>query len=244
LASRRSCVRESSSLAHTPRVRRHSSPAQSCCPYAAFQGACPSLPRIGNATWRLQQSAPVAHWVARRLGGRRPSVGRSPPPADPAADPAVDPAADPAVDVRASDRKPPLLVAPRSPRRLQGAFVPARPSAPAPDPSPAPQHGQRVEAAPRPSSDSASDVVRWAAFSCVVVPVVLVVYGTSVGGAAAAALGLAAVTAACRVLLRRSERSAPRAPAAESAQPRGRRTRSAPGAHRGCRRGAGSAPGD
>ncbi|WP_373430123.1 hypothetical protein [Streptomyces sp. V1I1] len=122
--------------------------------------------------------------------------------------------------------------------------MPARPSAPAPDPSPAPQHGQRVEAAPRPSSDSASDVVRWAAFSCVVVPVVLVVYGTSVGGAAAAALGLAAVTAACRVLLRQSERSAPRAPAAESAQPRGRRTRTAPGAHRGSRRGAGSAPGD
>jgi hypothetical protein len=174
--------------------------------------------------------------TAPSAGRRRPSVGRPPPPADPAADPAV--------DVRASDRKAPLLVAPRSPRRLQGAFVPARPSAPAPDPSPAPQHGQRVEAAPRPSSDSASDVVRWAAFSCVVVPVVLVVYGTSVGGAAAAALGLAAVTAACRVLLRQSERSAPRAPAAESPQPRGRRTRTAPGAHRGSRRGAGSAPGD
>ncbi|MGW3622668.1 hypothetical protein [Streptomyces sp. NPDC000880] len=122
--------------------------------------------------------------------------------------------------------------------------MPARPSAPAPDTSPAPQHGQRVEAARRPSSDSASDVVRWAAFSCAVVPVVLVVYGTSVGGAAAAALGLAAVTAACRVLLRRSERSAPRARAAESAQPRGRRLRTVPGAHRGSRRGAGSGPGD
>ncbi|MFF3244961.1 hypothetical protein ACFYWY_14800 [Streptomyces sp. NPDC002870] len=122
--------------------------------------------------------------------------------------------------------------------------MPARPSAPAPDPSPAPQRGQRVEAAPRPSSDSASDVVRWAAFSCVVVPVVLVVYGTSVGGAAAAALGLAAVTAACRVLLRKSERGAPRTPVTESAHPRGRRTRTAPGAHRGGRRGAGNAPGD
>ncbi|MEU5164284.1 hypothetical protein AB0G74_32350 [Streptomyces sp. NPDC020875] len=42
------------------------------------------------------------------------------------------------------------------------------------------------------------------------VPVVLVGYGASVGGAAAAALGLAAVTAACRVLLRRSERNASR----------------------------------
>ncbi|MFJ5833766.1 hypothetical protein [Streptomyces sp. NPDC093089] len=52
----------------------------------------------------------------------------------------------------------------------------------------------------------ADDVVRWAAFCCVLVPVVLVVYGTSLGGAAGAALGLVSVTAACRVLLRRSER--------------------------------------
>ncbi|MEV4946005.1 hypothetical protein [Streptomyces sp. NPDC053755] len=49
-------------------------------------------------------------------------------------------------------------------------------------------------------------MVRWAAFCCVLVPVVLVVYGTSLGGAAGAALGLVAVTAVCRVLLRRSER--------------------------------------
>ncbi|MFD5326711.1 hypothetical protein [Streptomyces sp. NPDC127092] len=54
--------------------------------------------------------------------------------------------------------------------------------------------------------DAASDVVRWAVFCCALVPVVLVVYGTSLGGAAGTALGLAAVTAACRVLLRRSER--------------------------------------
>jgi hypothetical protein len=54
--------------------------------------------------------------------------------------------------------------------------------------------------------ESAGDVVRWAAFCCVLVPVVLVVYGTSLGGAAGAALGLVAVTAVCRVLLRRSER--------------------------------------
>lgn len=57
------------------------------------------------------------------------------------------------------------------------------------------------------SADSASDVVRWAAFSCLLVPVVLVVFGTSVGGAAVPALGLVAVTAACRLLLRRSERT-------------------------------------
>ncbi|WP_326650051.1 hypothetical protein [Streptomyces sp. NBC_01750] len=87
-------------------------------------------------------------------------------------------------------------------------------------------------------------MVRWAAFSCLLVPVVLVVYGTSVGGAAAAALGLAAVTAACRVLLRQSERTAARARAAESAPPRGRRARIAPGADRGGRQGTGSAPGD
>ncbi|MFF9198515.1 hypothetical protein ACF09L_25180 [Streptomyces sp. NPDC014779] len=55
-------------------------------------------------------------------------------------------------------------------------------------------------------SDAGGDVVRWAAFCCVLVPVVLLVYGTSLGGAAGTALGLAAVTAACRVLLRRSER--------------------------------------
>ncbi|MEU7069554.1 hypothetical protein AB0B30_10725 [Streptomyces narbonensis] len=54
--------------------------------------------------------------------------------------------------------------------------------------------------------DPADDVVRWAAFCCVLVPVVLVVYGTSLGGAAGTALGLVTVTAACRVLLRRSER--------------------------------------
>ncbi|WP_159057801.1 hypothetical protein [Streptomyces sp. WAC04657] len=35
---------------------------------------------------------------------------------------------------------------------------------------------------------------------------VLVVYGTSLAGAAGAALGLVSVTAACRLLLRRSER--------------------------------------
>ncbi|MFI8965509.1 hypothetical protein ACIGO8_25750 [Streptomyces sp. NPDC053493] len=66
--------------------------------------------------------------------------------------------------------------------------------------------GRRRAPEPAGPQDAASDVVRWAAFCCVLVPVVLLVYGTSVGGAAGAALGLAAVTTACRVLLRRSER--------------------------------------
>ncbi|MER8044353.1 hypothetical protein [Streptomyces sp. NPDC094032] len=73
--------------------------------------------------------------------------------------------------------------------------------------TPAPRgRGRAPEEEPgAPGPDAASDVVRWAVFCCVLVPVVLVVYGTSLGGAAGAALGLAAVTAACRVLLRRSE---------------------------------------
>ncbi|MER6994846.1 hypothetical protein [Streptomyces sp. NPDC000410] len=73
-------------------------------------------------------------------------------------------------------------------------------------------------------------MVRWATFSCLLVPVVLVVYGTSVGGAATTALGLAAVTAACRVLLRRSERAA-------AVPVRAR-------AHRGASRHARNTPGD
>ncbi|MGW2299753.1 hypothetical protein [Streptomyces sp. NPDC001809] len=55
-------------------------------------------------------------------------------------------------------------------------------------------------------ADQSNDVVRWAAFCCVLVPVVLLVYGSSLGGATGTALGLASVTAACRALLRRSER--------------------------------------
>lgn len=73
------------------------------------------------------------------------------------------------------------------------------------------------------SADSASDVVRWAAFSCLLVPVVLVVFGTSVGGAAVPALGLVAVTAVCRLLLRRSERSARERRTAGNAKSQGAR---------------------
>lgn len=57
-----------------------------------------------------------------------------------------------------------------------------------------------------PPVDTVSDVVRWAAFSCVLVPVILLWYGSSLAGAAGTALGLAAVTGACLLLLRQSER--------------------------------------
>ncbi|MEF9883085.1 hypothetical protein V4Y03_11585 [Streptomyces sp. P9-A4] len=56
------------------------------------------------------------------------------------------------------------------------------------------------------AGDQAGDVVRWAVFCCALVPVVLVVYGASLAGAAGTAFGLVSVTAACWALLRRSER--------------------------------------
>ncbi|MFI5616830.1 hypothetical protein [Streptomyces sp. NPDC051567] len=89
-----------------------------------------------------------------------------------------------------------------------------------------------------PHDDPAGDVVRWAAFSCLLVPVVLVVYGTSFGGAAVATLGLLAVTAACRAMLRHAER-AQRAAAREPARavPRGRHAHG--GTHDGTHGGSG-----
>lgn len=104
-------------------------------------------------------------------------------------------------------------------------------------------------------TDTATDVVRWAAFSCVLVPVVLVWYGTSLAGATGAALGLAAITGVCRVLLRQSERGAARATRAarttadrsmaeDHTLPHGRRGRSASGARRGGRNPGPSAPVD
>ncbi|MEU6772751.1 hypothetical protein [Streptomyces sp. NPDC046759] len=89
--------------------------------------------------------------------------------------------------------------------------------------------GRRSAPEPHPAPDTVSDVIRWAAFSCVLVPVVLVWYGTSLAGAAGAALGLAAVTAVCRLLLRRSEqcagRGAERGAAHRAEQRGGRHTR-------------------
>ncbi|MYV50954.1 hypothetical protein GT042_00145, partial [Streptomyces sp. SID3212] len=64
----------------------------------------------------------------------------------------------------------------------------------------------RSPASARHPAEAADDLLRWAVFSCLLVPVVLTVYGTSFGGTASAAFGLAAVTAVCRLLLRRSER--------------------------------------
>ncbi|KPC64941.1 hypothetical protein [Streptomyces chattanoogensis] len=81
------------------------------------------------------------------------------------------------------------------------------------------------------SPDSVSDVVRWGAFSCVVVPCVLIMSGGSVGGAAGAAAGLAAVTCASRALLRQSERTAARVRVREVGRHRDRSGRMGPGAH-------------
>ncbi|WP_242552616.1 hypothetical protein, partial [Streptomyces beijiangensis] len=82
-------------------------------------------------------------------------------------------------------------------------------------------------------SGSGAEVIRWAAFSCVLVPVVLVVYGTGVGAALLTALGLAAVTAVSRLLLLRSERTSARLLTEHSAPPQSRRGRTGSGAHRG-----------
>jgi hypothetical protein len=116
-------------------------------------------------------------------------------------------------------------------------------------PRPTPDNPRDAPRATSPSQETATDVVRWAAFSCVLVPVVLVWYGTSLAGAAGTALGLAAVTAVCRLLLRQSERGAARRPPQESARPpresapgRERRHRNGTGAHRGGRRTGGNTP--
>ncbi|MFF4531945.1 hypothetical protein ACFY1P_22055 [Streptomyces sp. NPDC001407] len=102
------------------------------------------------------------------------------------------------------------------------------------------------------SPDPVSDVVRWAAFSCVLVPVVLLMCGQSFGGAAGTAAGLVALTCVCRALLRRSERTAARVPARPRPEPptpesplphRGRHGRTGVGSHRGGNRPGASAPG-
>ncbi|MEV4680147.1 hypothetical protein [Streptomyces kurssanovii] len=132
---------------------------------------------------------------------------------------------------------------PPGPHRSPGPPSRRRPAGPPSGPAPsAPATPSRPDD-PGSSASSAGDVVRWGAFSCLLVPVVLVVYGTSVGGAAAAALGLAAVTAACRVLLRHSERTAARGRATEDAPAGGRHSGTVPGARRGARHGSRGAPG-
>ncbi|MFI8187326.1 hypothetical protein ACIF8T_00680 [Streptomyces sp. NPDC085946] len=107
-----------------------------------------------------------------------------------------------------------------------------------PGPRPTPEADRAVP----PSRDTAADVVRWAVFSCLLVPVVLLWCGTSLAGTAGTAAGLAAVTGACRLLLRRSERGAARLRAEEHPHHRGRHQRTGSGAHRGGRHGGGDTP--
>ncbi|MFI7414826.1 hypothetical protein ACIBU0_39945 [Streptomyces sp. NPDC049627] len=99
---------------------------------------------------------------------------------------------------------------------------------------------------PRTPYEDSAIVVRWAVFSCVLVPVVLLWYGTSLAGATGTALGLAAVTAVCRLLLRESERGAARMKDDERTGPspsrRGRHHRTGTGAHRGGRHTGGNTP--
>ncbi|MDN5383715.1 hypothetical protein QEP66_16790 [Streptomyces sp. LB8] len=86
------------------------------------------------------------------------------------------------------------------------------------------------------------EVIRWAAFSCVVVPLVLLWCGAPPAGAAGTALGLAAVTGTCRALLHRSEREALRRRGARHAPHRGRHHRTGTGVHRGGRHPGGATP--
>ncbi|MFF4758985.1 hypothetical protein [Streptomyces sp. NPDC001292] len=115
-----------------------------------------------------------------------------------------------------------------------------------PDRRPSPAHdtalGIAQETGQGAAGDTAGEVVRWAVFSCALVPAVLLWYGTSFAGAVGAALGLAAVTGACRVLLRHSEREAARLRAEELAPHRGHHRRTGTGAHRGGRHPGGTAP--
>ncbi|MGC5563228.1 hypothetical protein ACPYPG_10315 [Streptomyces sp. FR-108] len=115
-----------------------------------------------------------------------------------------------------------------------------------PTTAPHPPAGQGTGAAPGkgPAQETATDVVRWSAFSCVLVPVVLVGYGTSLAGAAGTALGLAAVTAACRVLLRRSELGAAHLRAAERTPHHGQHARTDAGHRHGDRHGGRHAGGN
>ncbi|MFF0381784.1 hypothetical protein [Streptomyces sp. NPDC004286] len=75
---------------------------------------------------------------------------------------------------------------------------------------PAPRPVPRSAPGPRPGTDAAREVIRWAVFSCVLVPVVLLWCGTAPTAAVGAGLGLAAVTGVCRSLLVRSLREAGR----------------------------------
>ncbi|MFB7101606.1 MULTISPECIES: hypothetical protein [Streptomyces] len=100
-------------------------------------------------------------------------------------------------------------VTPVRSRRRARVPGPSAPAAPGAGGQPA-RPGGRADAEPGAAGgalgDPAGDVVRWAVFCCALVPLVLLAFGTSLGGAGGTALGLASVTAACRLLLRRAER--------------------------------------
>ncbi|MFE1772926.1 hypothetical protein [Streptomyces sp. NPDC059008] len=89
-----------------------------------------------------------------------------------------------------------------------------------------------------------SDVVRWGAFGCALVPLVLLASGASWAGAAGTAAGLAALTCACRALLRRSERTAARKRTRDTGRHRDKRGRSGVAARRGGRHSEGRTPVD
>ncbi|UGY91544.1 hypothetical protein [Streptomyces gobiensis] len=74
-----------------------------------------------------------------------------------------------------------------------------------------------------------AEVVRWGAFSCALVPVVLFICGSSPGGALGTAFGLAVVTAVCRALLRRAERVSVRLAAERAGGSHRARTGARPG---------------
>ncbi|MTE19160.1 hypothetical protein F0L17_08460 [Streptomyces sp. TRM43335] len=83
----------------------------------------------------------------------------------------------------------------------------------------------------------AGELVRWAAFGCALVPLVLLSCGSSPARALGTGGGIALVTAVCRALLRHCERGAARPDPHGSTGPhRGRHGRTGTGAHRGGRR--------
>lgn len=99
------------------------------------------------------------------------------------------------------------------------------------DPGGVPGHGPGRG----PGCDPVAEVIRWSAFGCAVVPAVLLLCGSPLSGAVGAAVGLAAVTAASRSLLRYYERAA-RLGAGAASPHRGRHGRTGIGTHRGGRR--------
>ncbi|MBR7677407.1 hypothetical protein ACWGJ2_10545 [Streptomyces sp. NPDC054796] len=80
-----------------------------------------------------------------------------------------------------------------------------------------------------------TEIVRWGAFSSALVLVVLLVCGSSPLVAFGTSIGLVGITAACRALLRQSERTYTRLAAEQAGPHRGRHGRTGAGAHRGGR---------